>query len=194
MGCESTDDLESRIYALSLLAKAYKGELAGRIIEYVARKGEATDSEIAKALKVSEGEVRRIIWVLSTEGLLHSRKTVSETGWMTFYWTVPLDQVDGIILKLYRRIIDRLEKRLEYESQNIFYWCGNPEHPRYTFSEAAEKLFKCEICGKTLMPYDNAELVAALSWVTSEMKKIMLKYTEIMKEKAKEEMKEVRRG
>ncbi len=177
-GNKKEDMYSSAVYVLATLAEAYKGELARRIIEVIAEKEQATDSEIAEELEVSESDIRKVIWVLSTEGLLISKKVVSETGWITFYWVLPIEQVDGIILGLYRKIIDRLEKRIEYESQNIFYWCGDKTHPRYTFSEAADMMFRCNKCGRTLMPYDNAKLIASLSWILAEMKKIYENYFE----------------
>ncbi|RLG59052.1 hypothetical protein DRN87_06040, partial [Candidatus Geothermarchaeota archaeon] len=157
---------------------------ARRIIEVIADKGEITDNEISEILGVDESEVRRVIWVLAGEGLITSKRVTSETGWITFYWVLPLDQVDGILLGLYRKIIDRLEKKLEYETSNIFYWCLTEGHDRYTFSEAADNMFKCPLCGKTLMPYDNSRLIAAIKWALSEMKKIMNSYfkEEVIKE------------
>ena len=184
----------SAVFVLSTLAEAYKGELAKRIIEVIAEKGQTTDAEIAEVLGESESEIRKIIWILSTEGLLISKKVVSDTGWITFYWVLPIEQVDGIILGLYRKIIDRLEKRIEYESQNIFYWCGDPNHPKYTFSEAADLMFRCKLCGKTLLPYDNTKLIASLSWALAELKKIYQGYFETVEIKEedleKEDMKQ----
>jgi transcription initiation factor TFIIE subunit alpha len=168
--------LSSAIHVLSTIAGAIAGELGSSIIKVIGEKGQATDEEIAEYLGVSESEIRKIIWVLSTEGLVKSKKEVSESGWITFYWTLPVDQVDGIILGLYRKIMDRLEKRIEYESQNIFYWCGVREHRRYTFSEATDLLYRCGECGRTLMPYDNTKLIAALKYVLSRMRKIYEEY------------------
>jgi len=181
----SSDDLyKSAVHILATLAESYKGEIARRIIEVIADKGEITDNEISEILGVDESEVRRVIWVLAGEGLITSKRVTSETGWITFYWVLPLDQVDGILLGLYRKIIDRLKKKLEYETSNIFYWCLTEGHDRYTFSEAADNMFKCPLCGKTLMPYDNSRLIAAIKWALSEMKKIMNSYfkEEVIKE------------
>ncbi len=163
---------KSGVYVLAKIAEVFGGELGRKIVEVLGELGEATDAQIAEYLGVSEGEVRKVIWVLSSEGLIISRKSVSETGWITFYWVLPLDQIDGIILGLYRRIIERIEEKINYESQNIFYWCGTPGHERYTFAEAADIMFKCAKCGKTLMPFDNAKIISALKWVLGELKKI----------------------
>ncbi len=173
---EKLDDKESAIYAFKKIVEAYKGPLAGKIVEALARYGELTDNEIAERVDADDAEVRRIIWVLASEGLLISKKVVNDTGWITFFWKLPLDQVDGLVLSLYRRIIDRLEKKLEYESSNIFYWCMDKNHERLTFSEAVDNMFKCPVCDKTLMPYDNSELIAAIKYSISEMKRIMNEY------------------
>jgi len=185
---EEDDVYKSAIYVFARLAEAYKGEIARKIIEVIADKGEVTDNEISEIIGVDESEVRRIIWVLAGEGLITSKRVISETGWITFYWVLPINQVDGVLLGLYRKIIDRLEKKLEYESSNVFYWCMNKDHPRYTFSEAADLMFKCSICGKTLMPYDNSELIAAIKWALSEMKKTLARYfkEEVIEEKTEE--------
>ncbi len=176
------DDKESAIYAFKKIVEAYKGPLAGKIVEALARHGELTDNEIAEKVDADDAEVRRIIWVLASEGLLISKKVVNDTGWITFFWKLPLDQVDGLIISLYRRIIDRLEKKLEYETSNIFYWCMDKNHERLTFSEAVDNMFKCPVCGKTLMPYDNSELIAAIKYSISEMKRIMNEYFKEVKE------------
>jgi len=173
---EDDETYKSAVYVLASLAESYKGKDARRIIEIIAEKGEITDNEISEILGMDENEVRRIIWVLAGEGLVASKRVTSDTGWITFYWVLPINQVDGILLSLYKKIIDRLETKLEYESNNVFYWCMTEGHDRYTFSEAADLMFKCPVCGKTLMPYDNSKLIAALSWAISKMKKILSNY------------------
>ncbi len=170
------DDKSSAIYAFKKIVEAYKGPLAGKIVEALATYGELTDNELAEKVDADDSEVRRIIWVLASEGLLISKRVVNDTGWITFFWKLPLDQIDGLVMSLYRRIIDRLEKKLEYETSNIFYWCMDKNHDRLTFSEAVDNMFKCPVCGKTLMPYDNSELVAAIKYSISEMKRIMNEY------------------
>jgi transcription initiation factor TFIIE subunit alpha len=185
---EEDEAYKSAVYVLASLAESYKGRDARRIIDIIAEKGEITDSEISEILGMDENEVRRIIWVLAGEGLVSSKRVTSDTGWITFYWVLPINQVDGILISLYKKIIDRLETKLEYESNNVFYWCMTEGHDRYTFSEAADLMFKCPVCGKTLMPYDNSKLIAALSWAISEMKKILNNY--FKEEEIEEEVQE----
>ncbi len=181
---EEWNDKNSAVYVYKKIVEAYKGPLAGKIIEVLAEHGELTEDELAEKVGADEAEVRRVIWVLASEGLIVSKKVVNETGWITFYWQLPLDQVDGLVLGLYRHIIDRLEEKLRYETENIFYWCMDPNHSRLTFSEATENMFRCPVCGKTLMPYDNSELIAAIKYCISEMRKIMKDY--FVEEKSEE--------
>ncbi len=171
------DEKSSATYVYKKIVEAFQGPLAGKIIEVLAEYGELTEDELAEKVGVDESEVRRVMWVLAQEGLITSKKVVNETGWMTFYWQLPLTQIDGTVLGLYRRVIDRLEEKLRYESENtMFYWCMNPDHDRYNLLEAAEYMYKCPICGKPLIPHDNSELIAALKYCISEMKKILNNY------------------
>jgi len=151
---EEWNDKNSAVYVYKKIVEAYKGPLAGKIIEVLAEHGELTEDELAEKVGADEAEVRRVIWVLASEGLIVSH------------------------------IIDRLEEKLRYETENIFYWCMDPNHSRLTFSEATENMFRCPVCGKTLMPYDNSELLAAIKYCISEMRKIMKDY--FIEEKSEE--------
>lgn len=164
------DDRKKRI-ALEL-ASVYGGEIGERIVEYLIENGEAADEKIAEDLQLQVGSTRKVLYVLQDKGVVSSRIERSpETGWITYFWYVPLDQMEGLTINIKRRIIGRLEKRLEYESNNVFYWCATPGDPKLTFSEAVDNLFRCPKCGKHLKPYDNSKLIAALKWVASKLKK-----------------------
>lgn len=155
------------------MARLYGGDIGGSIVAVLLRKGEATDEELAKALNMPVGDVRKIIYVLSSKAVISSRmERDPNTGWITYYWYVPLDQAEGLLFNIKRRVLDRLEKRLEYESNNVFYWCGNKEMhcPKLTFTNAVDTLFRCPNCNAHLKPYDNSELIAALTWAISKLK------------------------
>lgn len=153
------------------LAELLVGEVGREIVEYLLDKGESTDEEISKDLSVQIGVVRKSLYGLHDKNIVSSRlERNSATGWITYYWYVPLDQIDGIIYNIKRRIMERLEARLEYESKNVFYWCGNKNCPKLTFSEAVDGLFRCPVCGRHLKPHDNSKLIAALKWTLSELK------------------------
>ena len=153
------------------LARVFAGEDGVKIVKYLINSGEVIDEKMADDLKMQVGTVRRILYTLQDRGIVSCRiERNSETGWITYYWFVPLDQINGILYNIKRRIIARIEKRLEYESSNVFYWCGNKECPKVPFSEAVDSLFRCPRCGRHLKPYDNSKLIAALKWALSKLK------------------------
>ncbi len=161
-----------RVYILKKLAGILLGKNGEIIVDTLAEKGEVKDDELSRAVGMNENEVRRILWKLSDYTIVSTRKVInSETGWITYYWYLPLDQAPGILYNVINRIIDRLECRLEYEKNNIFFWCGNVNCPKYTFDEATELIFRCKRCGKALKPYDNSRLIEALNWMIKELKK-----------------------
>jgi len=122
---------------------------------------------------MSENEVRRILWRLSDHTLVTTRKEVnSESGWITYYWQLPLEQAKGILYNIVNEVAEKLEKKLEYERGNIFFWCGREGCPRYTFDKATELMFRCGSCGDPLKPFDNSELVAALTWMIGRLRRV----------------------
>jgi len=155
------------------LARLYGGEMGEAIVSVLLRREEATDEELAKALRMPVGDVRKIIYILNSKAIISSRmERDPNTGWITYYWYVPLDQAEGLLYNIKRRVLERLEKRLEYEKNNVFYWCGNKEQhcPKLTFNDAVDTLFRCPKCNAHLKPYDNSELIAALTWAISKLK------------------------
>jgi transcription initiation factor TFIIE subunit alpha len=155
------------------LARLYGGEVGESIVSVLLRKGEATDEDIAKALNMSVGDTRKVIYILNSRTIISSRMDRDiNTGWITYYWYVPLEQVKGLLYNIKRRVLERLEKRLEYEKNNVFYWCYNEKMncPKLTFNEAVDTLFRCPKCNSHLKPYDNPELIAALTWAISRLK------------------------
>ena len=73
------------------------------------------------------------------------------------------DQVDNFIDNQKKKILDRLQKRLEYEESSEFYHCGNKDCPRIKFDSAVELFFKCNNCKGPLNMVDNARVKEALS-------------------------------
>jgi transcription initiation factor TFIIE subunit alpha len=155
------------------LARVYVEEVGVKVMAYLLRKGEATDEDIAKALSLPISEVRKVLYIFSDKAIISSRMERDvNTGWITYYWYVPLDQLEGILYNIKRRVLERLEKKLDYESTNVFYWCGHREKhcSKVTFSQAVDELFRCPTCGAHLKPYDNSDLIAALNWSISKLK------------------------
>jgi len=59
-------------------------------------------------------------------------------------------------------VLERLQQRLTYETENTFYYCKNNGCHRITFEEAMSNTFKCPTCAGHLDHDDNTELVKML--------------------------------
>ncbi|RLG59439.1 hypothetical protein DRN86_04245 [Candidatus Geothermarchaeota archaeon] len=163
--------MESREKTIIELAKVFAGENGEKIVKYLLDKKEDTDEAISAGIDLPIGTVRRILYLLHDKGVISCRvERNPETGWITYFWFIPIEQINGVVYNLRRKLIARIEKRLEYETTNIFYWCGNNECPKITFSEAVDNVFRCPQCGRRLKPYDNSKLIAALNWTLSRLK------------------------
>jgi transcription initiation factor TFIIE subunit alpha len=166
--------VNERISILAELARSIVGDIGERIVNIIGEKGAIKDDELSLILGMGENEVRKILWKLADYTIVTTKKEVnSETGWITYYWQLSLDTAFGVLYNIYKRVLDRLENKLEYERANVFFWCNSAGCPRYTFDKATEMMFRCDKCGKSLKPYDNSHLIAAITWTISEIKKAM---------------------
>jgi len=93
-----------------------------------------------------------------------------ETGWFIFHWRLQPDQLDGFILNQKRRVLEKLETRLEYEKGHEFYGCQTSGCKRFPFEEAYELLFKCPACNKPMMHLNNNWIVEILTRKIEEVK------------------------
>jgi transcription initiation factor TFIIE subunit alpha len=68
-------------------------------------------------------------------------------------------------------VLEKLEIRLEYERKHDFYYCFTPGCRRVPFEEAVELVFKCPICGKPLMHYENEKMTEVLAKKVEQLRK-----------------------
>jgi transcription initiation factor TFIIE subunit alpha len=71
--------------------------------------------------------------------------------------------LEGFILSQKRRVLEKLNVRLEYEKNHDFYYCGSPECKRVPFEEAVELVFHCSGCSKSLVHFANEKMTSKLS-------------------------------
>lgn len=140
------------------------GEEAVTLVSVLRDVDEITEDEIASRTEIRLNDVRKILYKLYSHSLVALRRTRSkDTGWFVFRWKLQPDQLEGFIVNKKRRVLEKLENRLEYEKKHEFYHCNNPECTLIPFEEAIELLFKCPTCGKPLVHYDNSKIVEALT-------------------------------
>ncbi|NWF87089.1 transcription factor [Candidatus Bathyarchaeota archaeon] len=157
---------------LMKVAEALGEEEAVKLIEILKNSNEITDDEIANKTGIRLNSVRKILYKLYDHSLVSLRRTRDpKTGWFIFHWRLQPDQLEGFILSQKRRVLEKLNIRFEYEKKHDFYYCYTPGCRRIPFEEAIELVFKCPICGKPLMHYDNGKIVQTLAKKIEQLRK-----------------------
>jgi len=140
------------------------GEDAVRVVEALKEVREITDNEIANKTQIRLNLVRKALYRLYDHSLVALRLSRDkETGWFIFNWRLQPGQLGGFILNQKRRVLEKLEIRLEYEKSHEFYTCQTLGCKRLPFEEAFELLFKCPVCSKPMMHINNDWIVKILT-------------------------------
>ncbi|MEM2936401.1 MAG: transcription factor [Candidatus Bathyarchaeia archaeon] len=148
------------------------GEEAVKIIEVLKGVEETTDEEIAARTTIRLNDVRKILYRLYEHSLITMRQTRDkDTGWFIFHWRLQQDQFEGFILNQKRRVLEKLETRLEYEKNHDFYYCYTPGCRRIPFEEAVELVFRCPTCNKPLEHFENGKIIKALTGKVEQLRK-----------------------
>lgn len=148
---------------LMKVALALGEEEAVKLIEHLKGVEEITDDEIANKTGIRLNAVRKILYKLYDHSLVSLRRTRDpKTGWFIFHWKLQPDQLEGFILSQKRRVLEKLNVRLEYEKNHDFYYCNNSECKRVPFEEAVEVVFHCATCGNSLVHFGNEKMVSKL--------------------------------
>lgn len=134
------------------------------------------DEGIAKKTDLKLSIIRSQLNQLHYRGLIsYHREKNQETNWYTYTWFTNRDKVNEVISREWGNYMAKLEKQLDYESNYIFYSCGN-NCEKLPFELASEYDFNCPECGKELTNIDNKgkvkELVKEIKEVKSLMKKL----------------------
>jgi len=148
------------------------GEEAVKIIEVLKGVEETTDEEIAAKTTIRLNDVRRILYKMYERSLISLRQTRDRnTGWFIFHWRLQPDQFEGFILNQKRRVLEKLEARLEYEKNHDFYYCYTPGCRRIPFEEAVELVFRCPTCNKPLGHFENGQIIKTLTGKAEQLRK-----------------------
>jgi transcription initiation factor TFIIE subunit alpha len=146
------------------VATAVGDEEAVKLIEVLKNPNEITDDEIANKTGIRLNAVRKILYKLYDHSLVSLRRTRDpKTGWFIFHWKLQPDQLEGFILSQKRRVLEKLNTRLEFEKNHDFFFCYTPGCKRLPFEEAVEVVFRCPTCSKPLMHYENDKIMEALT-------------------------------
>jgi len=142
---------------LKKLAESIGGDEAIAVIKALRGKDYQTDEELAEKTKIRVNTVRKILYALNEIGIAEFKRIKDqETGWYYYYWKLNMEKLPKVIMTKKRKELEKLKKKLE-EGEQIYYWCGVPDHPKMTFDEALEYEFQCPICRRILNQYDNSK-------------------------------------
>jgi len=140
------------------------GEDAVRVVEILQGVDEIVDIEIADKTQIRLNLVRKALYRLYDHSLVALRQSRDkDTGWFIFNWRLQPDQLEGFIVSQKRRVLEKLETRLEYEKGHEFYTCQTLGCKRFPFEEAFELLFKCPTCNKPMIYINNDRMVEILT-------------------------------
>ncbi|MGQ9565220.1 MAG: transcription factor E [Candidatus Bathyarchaeales archaeon] len=157
---------------LRKVAEVVGSEEAIKVIEILKDSNEITDDEIANKTEIRLNTVRKILYKLYDHSLVSLRRSRDEnTGWFIFHWKLQPDQLEGFILNQKRRVLEKLQTRLDYEKRHDFYYCHTPGCKRVPFEEAMELVFRCPTCTKPLMHFDNSKIIEILNKKVDQLRK-----------------------
>jgi transcription initiation factor TFIIE subunit alpha len=132
-------------------------DLLGRFPE----EGENSDEDLAEKTGINLNSVRHTLYTLYEKRLAEYRRLKNtETGWLTYLWTLRLDRVEAAILEDMKLILEKLEARENFEEENDFYLCETCG--TFTFNEVMELDFACPRCSQPVEHFDNEALLSAL--------------------------------
>ncbi len=141
--------------ALVILARKIHGELAGRIAEILMKKGEVTDDDLAKILKVDINKVRRLLNLMFESRLVKYRRARDEKiGWYKYFWRLTDEPAHRVLEDRKRMALKILEARLRLEEENEYFYCPKCGR-KYTLDDADSYGYICPYCEEVLEPYDN---------------------------------------
>ena len=136
---------------------------------------DSTDEDIASSTGLRINMVRKVLYELFGKGLITGIRVKDDRkGWFVYKWRSRDDQVENFIEIQKKKVLDRLQQRLDYENASDFYHCGNHDCSRVTFEDALDLFFKCPSCGKVLNLKKNDKI-----------RKLFLKKIDIMKKDLK---------
>ncbi len=139
------------------------GEDAVKLAKELQGRKQATEDDLSKATGIKLNDVRKILFKVHCFSLVTSESIQdNKTGWLIFYWRLQADRLESLIRTQKRRILEKIEARLDFEKNHDFYYCKNNHCGKFPFEEVVESIFHCPKCGGELVHFDNSRVVATL--------------------------------
>ena len=159
---------------LTHIASVLGGDEGVEIIKVLRDVEDITVEELASKTGIQINTVRKLLYKFYNHSLVSSRRfRDKETGWFIFQWRLQPELIEAFIQGMKQKIRRKLQTRLDYELQHVFYHCGSSTCPKITFEEAMETIFHCPICNEPLRPVDNTTAIGFLRQKIAEIEEEM---------------------
>jgi len=104
------------------IANLIGGEEYHKVARALLNTEDATDEEIAGATGMRINIIRKVLYDMFGKALITGIRVKDEKkGWFVYRWRAKRDQAENFIENQKKKILDRLQKRLEYEESSEFY-------------------------------------------------------------------------
>lgn len=132
-----------------------------KMIEKVPDK-EVTDEKVAEISGINLNLVRKTLYILYENHLaLYRRERDKDSGWLTYLWKLDLGNTENMLRNETKKLIKKLEIRLEFENNEFYVCTAEPPH-RILFDYAVDANFTCPIDGMPMEHDDNSNEKLAL--------------------------------
>lgn len=146
------------------IANLIGGEEYHKVAKALLNTEDATDEEIAGATGMRINIIRKVLYDMFGKALITGIRVKDEKKVGLCIDGEQKEIKQKILSKIRKKILDRLQKRLEYEESSEFYHCGNTGCPRIKFDYAMELFFKCPNCKNSLNMVNNEKVKDALRY------------------------------
>ena len=166
-------DIEKEKRLFRKIVESLMGEDTVGVAEYLLENPEAVDEEIAEDLELNIKVVRNSLFKLNEQSLARFRRIRnSETGYFVYHWTLDPSKMKDMINRRRNRIITLLQRRINFEEDNLLYHCGNEECKPMTLDQAYANDFACIHCNTSSDQMDNGIRLEYLEAVIDTLKEI----------------------
>ncbi len=124
--------------------------------------GITSDFDIAEKTGINLTIIRKVLYDLYDAGVAtYNRIEDPKKTGDIYSWKYKQERICEIIQNKYVKISEEIEKKIEYEEENMFFVCKSNNH-RYNFENASDNNFECPKCGDPLEHQDNSGIILEL--------------------------------
>lgn len=147
------------------------GEEGLPLVKELGAKDNISEFDLADKVKKDIKIVRKMLYLLYNHNLVSfTRKKDKQKGWYIYYWTLLPDSIRFSYIKKKKELLERLKKRLDEETQEIFFVCTN-NCVRLNFDQGMDFEFRCPECGELISQDENKKTTEHLKKKTEEIEK-----------------------